>query len=87
MAANMTDKEYMEDILLTTKTLSELYHVATQESSSEQIHSQFKTNLNNALNMQNSVFKSMQQNGWYQQQQAEPKQISQVKSKFSKSGS
>ncbi|NLT57721.1 MAG: spore coat protein [Clostridiales bacterium] len=79
---NMSDKEYMQDVLMTAKTLTGVYHYATQESSTEQVHSQFKTNLNDSLAMQHNIFCAMQQNGWYPQQQAEAKQINQVKSKF-----
>lgn len=81
--ANMTDREYMEDVLLTAKTLTGLYHYATQESSTESLHMQFKTNLNDTLQMQHSIYGAMQQHGWYPQQQAESQQISQVKTKFS----
>jgi spore coat protein CotF len=81
--STMTDREYMEDVLLTAKTLTGLYHYATQESSTESLHTQFKTNLNDTLAMQHSIYGAMQQNGWYPQQQAEQQQISQVKTKFS----
>lgn len=79
---NMTDREYMEDVLLTAKTLTGLYHYATQESSTEQLHNQFKTNLNGSLMMQHNIYNTMQQHGWYPQQQAEQQQVSQVKTKF-----
>jgi spore coat protein CotF len=79
----MTDKEYMEDVLLTAKTLTGLYHYATQESVTPPLHSQFQTNLNETLGMQNSIFCTMQQNGWYPVQQAQAQQVSQVRTKFS----
>jgi len=79
----MTDKEYMEDVLLTAKTLTSMYHYATQESSTEGLHNQFKTNLNDSICMQHKIFGVMQQNGWYPQQAAEQQQINQVRSKYS----
>jgi len=82
MKANMNDREYMEDVLLTSKTLTGLYHYATQESSTDGLHSQFKTNLNSALSMQRNIYSTMEQNGWYPQQQAQNEQICQVKTKF-----
>ena len=78
----MTDKEYIEDILLTSKTLTGMYHYATQESSTEGLHNQFKCNLNDSIAMSHRIFASMQQNGWYPQQQAQQQQIQQVKSKY-----
>ncbi|MDR0914961.1 MAG: spore coat protein [Oscillospiraceae bacterium] len=90
MAQNQTpqpmgDKEYMQDILLTSKTLVGLYHYATQESSTEQLHNQFQSNLNDTLNMQHNIFAAMEKNGWYQTQQAEQEQVNQVKSKYTQS--
>jgi len=78
----MTDKEYIEDVLLTAKTLTSMYHYATQESSTEGLHNQFKCNLNDSIAMQHRIFAAMQQNGWYPQQQAQQQQINQVKSKY-----
>ncbi|MDR0821469.1 MAG: spore coat protein [Oscillospiraceae bacterium] len=84
-ATQMTDKEYMQDLLLTSKTLTGLYHYATQESCTEPLHSQFKQNLNETLDVQSNIFTTMQQNGWYQTSQAPVQQVSQVKSKFTAS--
>jgi spore coat protein CotF len=82
----MTDKEYMQDVLLTSKTLTGLYHYATQESCTQPLHNQFKQNLNEALDWQSNVFTVMQQNGWYPMSQAGAQQVSQVKSKFAQQG-
>ncbi|MCL1823378.1 MAG: spore coat protein [Oscillospiraceae bacterium] len=78
----MSDKEYIEDVLLTAKTLTGMYHYATQESSTEGLHTQFKSNLNDSIAMQHRIFASMQQNGWYPMQNAEQQQINQVRSKY-----
>ena len=80
---NMTDKEYMEDVMLTAKTLTGLYHHATQEASTQSLHSEFQKNLNDTLKMQHDIFCTMEQNGWYPQQQADQSQVLQVKTKFS----
>ena len=80
---NMTDKEYMEDVMLTAKTLTSLYHYATQEASTQSLHSEFQKNLNDTLKMQHDIFCTMEQQGWYPQQKAEQAQIQQVKAKFS----
>ncbi|MDR1754038.1 MAG: spore coat protein [Eubacterium sp.] len=79
----MNDREYMEDILLTAKTLTGVYHYATQESSTPNLHNQFQANLIDSFKMQNDIFTKMEQKGWYPQQQAPTQQINQVRSKFS----
>lgn len=85
MAAKQTmgDKEYMQDILFTAKTLTNLYHNATQEAATEQLYNQFKTNMNDSICMQHDIFNAMQQKGWYPMQQAQQQQIEQVKTKYS----
>jgi spore coat protein CotF len=78
----MTDKEYMEDLLMTSKTLNGLYHTATQEASTEALRRQFKSIHSDTIEIQHNIFSAMQQNGWYPMQQAQPQQINQVRSKF-----
>ena len=82
---NMTDREYMDDILLTSKTMSNLYHYAVQESPTENLHSEFKTILNQSLDMQHDIYSIMEQKGWYTTSEAQAQQINQVKNKFSMS--
>lgn len=82
---NMTDREYMDDILLTSKTMSNLYHYAVQESPTESLHNEFKTILNQSLDMQHNIYNIMQQKGWYTTSPAPEQQINQVKTKFSAS--
>ena len=78
----MSDKEFMQDILFTSKALAGVYHHATQEAFTPPLQTTFKSNLNDALSMQQSVFSTMQQKGWYPQQTAKQEQINQVKSKY-----
>jgi spore coat protein CotF len=78
----MSDREYMEDLLMTSKTLNGLYHTATQEASTEPLRRQFKCNHSDTIEMQHNIFTAMQQNGWYQQQRAEPNQVTQIRNKF-----
>lgn len=82
MKQNMTDREYLDDVLLTSKTMSELYHFAVQESSTENVHCNFKNILNDALDMQHQIFCVMEQKGWYAPAEAPQPQIEQVKQKF-----
>ncbi len=80
---NMTDREYMDDVLLTSKTLSNLYHSAVTESSTDEVHYSFKDVLNQSLEMQHHLFSIMQQKGWYAPEGAEQSKINQTKTKFS----
>ncbi|MBE7024977.1 MAG: spore coat protein [Ruminococcaceae bacterium] len=80
---NMTDREYMDDILLTSKTMSGLYHYAVQESPTESVHTEFKTILNQSLDMQHEIYSLMEQKGWYTTTEAPTQQVDQVKNKFS----
>ncbi len=79
---NMSDKEYMDDVLMTSKTLTSMYHSAVQEASTNDIHTSFKDVLNQSLDMQHTIFSVMQGKGWYPQQYAQKGQIEQVKQKF-----
>jgi len=79
---NMTDREYMDDILLTSKTVSNLYHYAVQESPTESVHCEFKTILNQSLDMQHNIYTVMEQKGSYTTTEAPAQQIDQVKNKF-----
>ncbi len=79
---NMTDQEYMDDILLTSKTMANLYHYAVQESPTESVHSEFKTILNQSLDMQHDIYNVMEQKGWYTTTEAPAQQVNQVKTKF-----
>jgi len=78
----MTDREYMEDLLMTSKTLNGMYHFATTEASTEPLRKQFKCNHSDTIEMQHNIFMAMQQNGWYPQQKAETTQINQVRTKY-----
>ena len=82
MKQNMTDREYLDDVLMTSKTISSLYHYAVQESSTENVHNNFKNILNDSLDMQHGIFCIMEQKGWYSLPEAPQPQIDQVKQKF-----
>lgn len=81
----MDDKCIMEDILLTTKGMCDLYMHGTVESSTANVHSEFNTALNETLCMQDGIYKKMSQKGWYPTEQAEQQKIDKLKQKFSMS--
>lgn len=82
----MNDKDIMEGILLTTKGVCGLYLHGSIESATPNVHQAFNTALNDALCMENSIYKQMSDHGWYTAQQAQPQSIQQVKQKFSAMG-
>ena len=79
----MNDKEIMEGILLTTKGACDLYMHSAIESGTPKVHQAFNTALNDAICMQNNVYKQMSDHGWYTAEQAQQQKLQQVKQKFS----
>ena len=78
----MNDQMIMENILLTTKGVCDLYMHGAIESSNKNVKQTFDGALNDSLCMQGDVYQKMASKGWYPSQQAQPQQIDQVKQKF-----
>ena len=79
----MSDKEIMEGILLTTKGACDLFMHGSIESGTPKVHQAFSTALNDAICMQNNVYKQMSDHGWYTTEQAQQQKLQQVKQKYS----
>ncbi|MDO5348381.1 MAG: spore coat protein [Lachnospiraceae bacterium] len=79
----MDEKCTMENLLLTTKGVCDLYLHGTIESSTANVHQAFDSALNKSLDMQDAIYQKMSQKGWYQQQQAEAEKMMKVKNQFS----
>ena len=77
-----TDKELITEVLTTEKNLANLYNTAVEESSTEPLHTDLNSQLNQALTKQNETFKFIQQKGLYQIAQDQKPQIDKVKNKF-----
>ena len=82
----MNDREIMENLLLTTKGVCDLYLHGSIESSTPQVHQAFHSALNDALCMQSDIYGQMSGRGWYTAQQEQPQRIQQVKRKFAAQG-
>ena len=82
----MNDRDIMENLLLTTKGVCDLYMHGAIESSTANIHQTFNTALNDSICMQDSIYKEMSSRGWYSTEQAQQTKIDQVKQKFSTNG-
>jgi len=78
----MNDQAIMENLLLTTKGMCDLYMHGAVESSTQGVHQAFDTALADSLNMQDDIYQQMTAKGWYQVEQADAQQMAQVKQKF-----
>ncbi|MCD8344314.1 MAG: spore coat protein [Oscillospiraceae bacterium] len=79
----MDDKSIMENILLTTKGVIDLYMHGAVESPTGNVRQTFSTALNDALTMQSGIYSQMSSHGWYSTEQASQQQIQHVKQKYS----
>ena len=78
----MNDQMIMENILLTTKGACDLYMHGTIESATQNVHGAFDSALSDSLCMQGDIYQKMAQKGWYPAQQADQRQVDQVKQKY-----
>ena len=79
----MNDQSIMENILLTTKGVCDLYLHGTIESATQNVQQAFDSALNDSLCMQGDIYQKMASKGWYPSQQADQQQINQVRQKYS----
>ena len=79
----MTDRDYMENMLLLEKGACDLLMHGAIESSSTDVHQTFATSLGAALRRQEQIYDKMQQRGWYPDDQVQQSKINEVKMKFS----
>lgn len=79
----MNDKEIMENLLLTTKGVCDLYLHGSIESDTPTVHQAFHSALDSAICMQKEIYQKMSEHGWYTTQHAQPQSIQQVRQKFS----
>ena len=61
----MDDKCIMENILLTTKGVCDLYMHGTIESNTSNVQQTFNQALNDSLTIQDDIYKKMAAKGWY----------------------
>ena len=79
----MNDKEIMEGILMTTKGVVDLYMHGSVESATPNVHGAFCAALDSAINMQNGIYNSMAERGWYPGEQATQQKLDAVRQKYS----
>lgn len=81
----MDDKTIMENLLLTTKGVLDLYMHGAIESGTANVHQVFTGAFSDTLAMQDSIYKQMTAKGWYQTDNAPQQNIQQTKQKYSPS--
>lgn len=79
----MDDKCAMENLLLTTKGVCDLYLHGAIESGTASVHQAFCSALDESLSLQDGLYQTMSSQGWYPTEQAEQQKIQKVKQKFS----
>ena len=78
----MNDREIMENLLLTTKGVCDLYMHGTIESATQNVHATFDDALRESLCMQDQTYQKMSQKGWYAADCAEQQKLDQLRQKF-----
>ena len=78
----MDDKCIMENLLLTTKGVIDLYMHGAIESSTANIHQAFSSAFDDTLSMQDNIYKQMTAKGWYTTDSAPQQQLQQTKQKY-----
>ena len=78
----MDDRNIMENMLVTAKSACDLYMHGTIESSTANVHQAFMGALNDCLNMQDKIYKQMEQKGWYASDIAPQQKMDQIKQKY-----
>lgn len=81
----MDDKCIMENLLLTTKGVCDLYLHGTIESSTANVHQTFDQALQDSLDIQDDIYQKMSDKGWYPTSRAKEQEILKVKNKFAAS--
>ena len=78
----MNDQAIMENLLLTTKGVCDLYMHGAIESATQDVHQAFGAALTDSLSIQDDIYQKMSAKGWYQTAQADAQQMAQVRQKF-----
>lgn len=78
----MKDQELITDLLLTEKKMSTNYNLFASECVNVQLRDAFVNMLTQGHKTQTELFKTAQQKGWYQVEQAPAQKVEQAQQKF-----
>ena len=79
---NLSEKDILEDSLISQKQLTESYNTFSGECVNPQLRGAMMNILMDEHNIQADIFSCMQQKGYYQLENADAQQIMKVKKKF-----
>lgn len=79
----LTEKEILQDGLISQKLITESYNTYAGECVNEQLRGAFLNILDDEHRIQADMFCSLQSNGWYQVEPAEQQKIQKTRQKFS----
>lgn len=79
----MTEKEVLQDCLITQKHMTDSYNTYAGECVNEQLRTAMLNILDDEHKIQADIFCGMQSNGWYQVEQADQQKIQQTKQQLS----
>ncbi len=82
---SLQDKDLMADLLGSEKHLCATYNTSVIEAATPNIRSELKTIFSEQLDIQNSIFTVLNQNGWYPVDAADPAKVSVAKNTLSQS--
>ena len=82
----MKDRDIMENLLFTTKGALDLYMHGAVESGTQNVHTAFNRAFNETLAIQDTLYKQMEDRGWYKAEQADANKITQLKQKYAAQG-
>lgn len=78
----MDDKMLLEELLCYEKNLCDIYMHASIESSNDNIFNDYLKSLDDTLKAQHSIYKILENEGYYTVSQAEEKNIKKAQKKF-----
>lgn len=82
LQSSFTEKELMNDLLMSEKQVSSAYTVGITECSCSNLRSILTQCEQNVLTNQEVIFQSMNQRGWYQAKKAPSQDVQNTKDKF-----
>ncbi len=80
--SSFTEKELLNDLLMSEKQVSSAYTVGITESSCANLRNVLTKCEQNVLANQESIFTAMNQKGWYPVKQAPSQDVESAKSKY-----
>ena len=78
----MSDRDFINDILATEKYLTNSYNTAVNEASIEELYQLQMKHLNDSHQAARDLYNLMQQKGWYNVEPAENQKINQKSAQF-----